>query len=185
LAGISIASLTGSGLFENAKLAKEKSEAAEEKQEGTLADYENIMNGYINNNRETVTVNKEEYENLKARVTALETETQELKSQLETQDISSYMTLDTEYVSTRVTSKLTKSGNTIVLTAYLDVVKQIANNQTIITIDSQYAPKDKIVEMCNVSNQVRVLSVDRDGKVFCSSTLSANTIITINATWQI
>ena len=33
LAGISIATLTGSGLFENAKLAKEKSENSQKKEE--------------------------------------------------------------------------------------------------------------------------------------------------------
>ena len=41
LAGISIASLTGNGLFEKAKLAKEKQENAEHKEEIILSDYEN------------------------------------------------------------------------------------------------------------------------------------------------
>ena len=41
LAGISIASLTGNGLFEKAKLAKEKQENAQVEEDKTFADYEN------------------------------------------------------------------------------------------------------------------------------------------------
>ena len=41
LAGISIASLTGNGLFEKAKLAKEKQENAQIKEDEKLGDYEN------------------------------------------------------------------------------------------------------------------------------------------------
>ena len=53
LAGISIASLTNSGLFENAKLAKEKSDAAQEKEDATLADYENKIGEYVDGTRQS------------------------------------------------------------------------------------------------------------------------------------
>lgn len=52
LAGISIASLTNSGLFEKARLAEQKSREAQEKEEGILSDYENKIGEYVNNNRE-------------------------------------------------------------------------------------------------------------------------------------
>lgn len=52
LAGISIASLTGNGLFEKAKLAKEKQENAETEENITLADYENKIGEYIDSTRE-------------------------------------------------------------------------------------------------------------------------------------
>lgn len=51
LAGITISQLTGSGLFENARLAQEKSKNAQEKEDGILRDYENQMGEYINSNR--------------------------------------------------------------------------------------------------------------------------------------
>lgn len=47
LAGITISQLSGSGLFENAKLAKEKSENSQEKEETALADYENKIGEYL------------------------------------------------------------------------------------------------------------------------------------------
>ena len=59
LAGITISQLTGSGLFENARLAEQKSKNAQEKEEEILGDYKNTLEGYINNNRETVTIDKE------------------------------------------------------------------------------------------------------------------------------
>lgn len=65
LAGISIATLIGSGLFENAKLAEQKSKNAQELEETRLGDYENKINSYLNNSREIVTIPKEEYEQLK------------------------------------------------------------------------------------------------------------------------
>ena len=46
LAGISIASLTWNGLFEKAKLAKEKQENAQVEEDTTLADYENKIEEY-------------------------------------------------------------------------------------------------------------------------------------------
>ena len=41
LAGISIATLTGSGLFEKARLAEQKSKNGQELEDSTLGDYEN------------------------------------------------------------------------------------------------------------------------------------------------
>ena len=64
LAGISIAQLTGNGLFDKVKLAKEKSDEAQAKENETLGDYENKIGEYLDNTRETVTIDKEEYESL-------------------------------------------------------------------------------------------------------------------------
>ena len=55
LAGISIATLTGSGLFEKAKLAEQESKNAQELEDSTLGDYENKISEYIDGNRNTVT----------------------------------------------------------------------------------------------------------------------------------
>lgn len=52
LAGISIIQLTGSGLFDKAKLSKEKSENAKELENITLAEYENKIEETINNKDE-------------------------------------------------------------------------------------------------------------------------------------
>lgn len=53
LAGVTIAQLTGNGLFEKAKLAKEKSENAQELEDETLIDYENKIEKEISSsNRE-------------------------------------------------------------------------------------------------------------------------------------
>lgn len=51
LAGISISALTGSGLFEKTKLAKEKSENAQNKEDGILKDYSNEIDKYIDGER--------------------------------------------------------------------------------------------------------------------------------------
>ena len=51
LAGISIAQLTGNGLFKNAKLAKEKYENEQSREKSTLGDYEDTINQYINGSR--------------------------------------------------------------------------------------------------------------------------------------
>lgn len=50
LAGVSIAILTGNGLFEKTKEAKQKSENAQELENVILADYENAINGYSRQN---------------------------------------------------------------------------------------------------------------------------------------
>ncbi len=51
LAGISIAQLTGNGLFKNAKLAKEMSDNAQQKENDTLSDYESKIGEYIDGTR--------------------------------------------------------------------------------------------------------------------------------------
>ena len=51
LAGISIATLTGSGLFEKAKMAEQKSKEGQELEDSTLKDYENKIGNYINGTR--------------------------------------------------------------------------------------------------------------------------------------
>ena len=48
LAGVSIATLSDSGLFQKAKEAGEKSENASIKENSTLQDYENWVGNYIN-----------------------------------------------------------------------------------------------------------------------------------------
>ncbi|OKZ75967.1 MAG: hypothetical protein BHW00_00500 [Clostridium sp. 26_22] len=52
LAGISIASLTGNGLFEKAKLAKEKQENAQIEENERLSDYESEIEKIYSNTRE-------------------------------------------------------------------------------------------------------------------------------------
>lgn len=47
LAGISIATLSGSGLFQKAKDAKEKSINAQGVENNTLVEYENWMDNYL------------------------------------------------------------------------------------------------------------------------------------------
>lgn len=51
LAGVTIAQLTESGLFNKAKLAEQKSENAQLKEELTLGEYENTIGEYINGTR--------------------------------------------------------------------------------------------------------------------------------------
>ena len=47
LAGISIASLTGSGLFDKARQAENASKNAQNVENETLTQYENVMNEYL------------------------------------------------------------------------------------------------------------------------------------------
>ena len=51
LAGISIAQLTGNDFFNKVKLAKEKYENAQNKEETEIAKYTNEINSYISGNR--------------------------------------------------------------------------------------------------------------------------------------
>ena len=64
LAGISIATLTGSGLFEKARLAEQESKNKQEEEEGILGDYENKIGEYIDSSRDTISISKDEYEKL-------------------------------------------------------------------------------------------------------------------------
>lgn len=55
LAGISIVQLTGNGLFDKSKQAKEKSENAQEYEKDQIAKYSNEIDSYINNDRANTT----------------------------------------------------------------------------------------------------------------------------------
>lgn len=88
LSGISVASLTKSGLFENARLAKEKHESAQEEEKTILADYEGKLNEYIDGSREQITINKEEYTQLLNRVEALEKNVSSNVGEIYTTDFS-------------------------------------------------------------------------------------------------
>ena len=57
LAGISIAQLTGNGLFEKAKLVKEVSKNAQEDEEDKIKQYGNEINSYITANRNFTPIN--------------------------------------------------------------------------------------------------------------------------------
>ena len=70
LAGIAIVTLTQTGLFENAKQAKNAMENAQNTENNTLGEYSEKIDEVIGS-RETVTINKEEYENLKKDVDEL------------------------------------------------------------------------------------------------------------------
>ena len=61
LAGISIASLTGSGLFGKAKEAKQESENAQILENQILEDYENKIMNYINSESNTEGDTEEQY----------------------------------------------------------------------------------------------------------------------------
>ena len=54
LAGVTIGQLTGNGLFDKVKLAKEEHENAQVEENATLGDYENKIDKYINNNRDNI-----------------------------------------------------------------------------------------------------------------------------------
>lgn len=64
LAGITISQLTGSGLFENAKQAEQKSKNAQEKEEETLSDYSNLIEGIVGTRNDVVTISTSELTNL-------------------------------------------------------------------------------------------------------------------------
>ena len=61
--------LTGSGLFENAKLPEQKSKEAQEKEDETLDDYENKIGQYVDGTRDDEL--KAEIESLKAQIAEL------------------------------------------------------------------------------------------------------------------
>lgn len=102
LAGISIAQLTGNGLFEKAKLAKEESKNAQEDEEDKIKQYGNEIDSYVDGNRDTVTIDKDEFDALKAKVTTLET----------IQDLSSGFNIN--YIKGNK-KYLTKAGKTVQL----------------------------------------------------------------------
>ena len=57
LAGISIATLTGSGLFEKARLAEQQSKNAQELEDSRLGEYENKIAEYIDGSRDIKNIN--------------------------------------------------------------------------------------------------------------------------------
>ena len=59
LAGITVAQLSGSGLFESAKLAKEKYQKAKELEDETIEDYEDVITGN-RGNKITYSLNEQE-----------------------------------------------------------------------------------------------------------------------------
>ncbi len=65
LAGVTIGQLTGNGLFDKVKLAKEQYENAEQKENAILGDYENKVREYIdgtrNENNKTLTLIKSNF----------------------------------------------------------------------------------------------------------------------------
>ena len=65
LAGVAISALTQTGLFENAKQAKNAMENAQNAENETLIDYENKINTIVTGNREDIIIDREEYETLK------------------------------------------------------------------------------------------------------------------------
>lgn len=65
LAGVAISALTQTGLFENAKQAKNAMENAQNAEDETLSNYENKINTIVTGNREDITIDREEYETLK------------------------------------------------------------------------------------------------------------------------
>lgn len=64
LAGVAITALTQTGLFEKARQAKNAMENAQNTENITLAEYSEKINE-VTGSRDTVTINKEEYEDLK------------------------------------------------------------------------------------------------------------------------
>ena len=65
LAGVAISQLTGSELFGTVQLAKEESEKAQVGENETLTDYENKIDQYVDGTRNTITIDEEEYNQLK------------------------------------------------------------------------------------------------------------------------
>ena len=57
LGGITVAQLSGNGLFENAKIAKEKHQKSKELEDEKLEEYENKIENYVSGNRDYSTIN--------------------------------------------------------------------------------------------------------------------------------
>jgi len=152
LAGITISQLTGSGLFENAKLAEQKSEEAEEKEDQTLADYENKIGKYVDGTRDDEL--KAEIESLKAQIAELQVETipftwnSDIEKSNEIINIKKYGHVISGYIR-----------STITLTA-----KQWTE---IGSIDMQYAPgRSMIVPGCiGASDNNIEIMISTDGKI--------------------
>lgn len=111
LAGISIASLTGKGLFEKAKLAKEKQENAQFEEDDTLGEYEETINSAVVGTREQIMVDKAEYEQLKKDVESLKTRTTNAYYSTEEQVVGTWINGKTIYQKTiNINAKVDTSG---------------------------------------------------------------------------
>ena len=64
LAGVAIGQLTGNGLFDKVKLAKERSEQAQLKENAILGDYENKIGEYLDSTRN----NNYQYQKLRSNI---------------------------------------------------------------------------------------------------------------------
>lgn len=130
---------------------------------------------------------KEEMQLLKGKIEQQQNEIDALEDSLKTVDITSKMQLNSDYVSPRSTVKLTKSGNTVCLVAYLSVLKDIPRDTTIITIDSEFRPKDNIISGTILRGEaIRNLSIGSNGNVSVGSNVNTTEVsIQIDAIWQI
>ena len=73
LAGVTIGfAMNGTSLFDKAKLAERKSKDAQELENVTLTDYENKIDSTVNGSRDTITISKKEYQELKEAITPKE-----------------------------------------------------------------------------------------------------------------
>ena len=68
LSGVAITTLTQTGLFEKAKQAKNSMENSQILENKVIAEYENKINSSVVGDRDKITIDKEEYENLKAKI---------------------------------------------------------------------------------------------------------------------
>ncbi len=118
LAGISIASLTENGLLEKAKFAKEKQENVQIEEKTKLSDYESKVGEYVDGNREKITVDKNEYEQLLKDVS-------DIKKQINTTETW------TKLCSTNSTSVATLKIENINNYKYVVVVMQPAASKNI------------------------------------------------------
>jgi len=128
LAGISIASLTGSGLFSKAQQAKQEQENAQIKEEGILADYEDIINGYLSGtSREDGAISTEQYEDLIDEIEGLKTTTSVLATKLQSNEekistLESQLSYTGQRVNLMSTNKVVDLPTTYTETNYGDIV---------------------------------------------------------------
>ena len=64
LAGIAVAGLSGNGLFDRTKIAKEKYDNSKKYEDEQIEKYSNEINSRIDSSRETVTISEEDYNKL-------------------------------------------------------------------------------------------------------------------------
>jgi len=143
LAGISISQLSGSGLFENAKLAEQKSKEAQEKEEGILADYANKINGYVDGTRNDETVTRAEFEALKTAVSVLQSNSNTHLIKRDWDFASSAVTANSSWVTLETVSLADYGTGKAIISYSIDTDNQsstalemlMRKNGTIIGID--------------------------------------------------